>query len=172
MDDDFIFESFVIPQGDTHPAILFEELTELEEHAHFKEFSIRVGFLLRVEPKLKAGRHVLGQAMLPTVQGELKPLFEQLLFTWLGAPVQFLIILDRDFWLEADDITRMALLEHEMCHIKQELNKEGDLKFDRDGNPCFGLVGHDIEEFNYIVRKYGAWKSDIASFISAAEQYR
>jgi hypothetical protein len=172
-DDDFIFESFQLPvEGDpADPRPLFDELIELEEHVHFKEYSIRVGFLLRVEAKVKAGRHVLGQAMLPTVQGELKPLFEQLLFQWLGRPVQFLIILDRDYWLEADDITRMALLEHEMMHIKQELNKEGDLKFDRDGNPCFGLVGHDLEEFNYIVRKYGSWKGDISSFLAAASEH-
>jgi hypothetical protein len=171
MDDDFIFEAYQIPEGDEHPAILFKELIELEEHQHFKEHDIAVGFLYRVEAKVKAGRQVLGQCMIPTVQGELKPLFEQLLFTWLGGPVQFLIVLDRDWWLENDEFSRMALLEHEMCHVKQELNKDGDLKFDRDGNPVFGIVGHDVEEFNYIVRKYGAWKGDIAAFISAAEQH-
>jgi hypothetical protein len=55
-----------------------------------------------------------------------------------------------------------------MCHVKQEITKMGDLRFDMDGNPVYGLVAHDLEEFNYIVRKYGSWKPDIADFLAAA----
>lgn len=165
------FTHFVIPEGDAHPGTLFEELIELEEHKHFAEEEIAVEFLLRVAPKLKQGRRQLGMAIIPTVQGELKDLFTQLLVAWFGRAPQFLIVLDQEFWLEADDLTRRALLEHEMMHIKQEIGKDGELKFDMDGNPKFGIRGHDLEEFNYIVRKYGAWKSDIAEFIESAQQY-
>lgn len=171
MDDDDLLDltAYVIPEGDAHPAILFQELIELDEHRHFLDEEIPVEFLLRVAPKIKAGRQVLGTCMLPTVQGQLKDLFEQLLAQWFGRMPMFLIVLDQEFWMEADDVTRRALLEHEMCHVKQERNKDGDPKFDRDGNPVFGLVGHDLEEFNYIVRKYGAWKADIAEFLDAAK---
>lgn len=165
------FVHFVIPEGDAHPGALFHELIELEEHAHFLDEEIAVEFLLRVAPKLKHGRRQLGMAIIPTVQGELKDLFTQLLAHWFGRAPQFFIILDQEFWMEADDITRRALLEHEMMHIKQSLDKNGDPAFDQDGNPKFGIVGHDLEEFNYIVRKYGAWKSDIAEFLSAAGQH-
>jgi hypothetical protein len=170
-DDDDLFEltAYVIPEGDAHPGALFEELIELEEHAHFKEHEIAVEFLLRVGPKIKAGRQVLGQCALPVVQGEFRDLFQQLLAQWFGRLPMFLIILDQEFWLEADDTTRRALLEHEMCHVKQSLDKNGDPAFDKDGNPKFGLVGHDVEEFNYIVGKYGRWKSDIADFLDAAK---
>lgn len=168
IDDLDLTAAYVIPEGDAHPGALFAELIELDEHKHFKDEDIAVEFLLRVAPKRKAGRFVLGFCTLPTVQGELKSLFEQLLAQWFGRMPQFLIILDKDFWMEADDVTRLALLEHEMCHVKQETNDMGDPKFDRDGNPVFGIVAHDLEEFNYIVHKYGAWKSDIAAFLEAA----
>jgi hypothetical protein len=102
------------------------------------------------------------------VQGEFKDLFCQLLAHWFGRMPQFLIILDQEFWLEADDMTRRALLEHEMCHVRQSLDKNGDPAFDQDGNPKWGIVAHDLEEFNYIVRKYGSWKGDIAAFLEAA----
>ncbi len=59
-----------------------------------------------------------------------------------------------------------------MAHVKQEVTKDGELRFDRDGNPTFGIVGHDLEEFNYIVRKYGAWKGDIAEFLAASQQHK
>jgi hypothetical protein len=166
------FTYFVIPEGDAHPGALFEELIELDEHKHFADEEIAVEFLLRVAPKLKAGHQVLGQCIIPTVQGELKDLFTQLLAGWFGRCPQFLIVLDQEFWLEADDVTRRALLEHELCHVKQSLDKNGDPAFDQDGNPKFGIVGHDLEEFHYIVRKYGAWKGDIAQFLEAAEQHK
>lgn len=173
MDDDDLLEltAYVIPEGDAHPAILFQELIELDEHKHFLDEEIPVEFLYRVAPKVKAGRRVLGECMLPTVQGNLKSLFEQLLAQWLGRMPHFLIVLDQEFWMAADDITRRALLEHEMAHVKQEVTKDGELRFDRDGNPVFGIVGHDLEEFNYIVRKYGRWKNDIAAFLDSAEEH-
>lgn len=160
--------SYVMPEGEDHPCVLFEGLIELEEHKHFADEEIAVDFLFRVEEKIKGGRRVLGSAMLPTVQGNLKDLFEQLLAQLFGRMPDFLIVLDREFWMQADATTRAALLEHEMMHIKQERDKYGEPKFDMDGNPKFGLVAHDLEEFNYIVRKYGAWKPDIADFLEAA----
>ncbi len=169
MGDDDLLASYVIPDGDAHPIHLFTELIELDEHKHFKDAEIEVEFLLRVVPKVKAGRVTLGTAMLPTVQGLLKDLFEQLLAQWFGRMPMFLIVLDQEFWMEADDMTRRALLEHEMLHIKQDLDKYGAPAFDRDGNPKFGIVGHDLEEFNYIVAKYGRWKSDIGAFLDAAQ---
>lgn len=166
--DDDLLVSYIIPEADDHPIHLFNELIELEEHVHFRDEEIPVEFLLRVTPRVKAGRQVLGSVMVPTVQGLLKDLFEQLLGQFFGHMPLFLIVLDRDFWMEADEVTRRALLEHELMHVKQERDKEGDPKFDRDGNPVFGLVGHDVEEFNYIVRKYGAWSPDLVNFLEAA----
>lgn len=171
MNDDDLIASYVIPEGDAHPAPLFEQLIELDEHKHFADEEIAVEFLLRVHPKVKAGRLQLGAVMLPTVQGNLKDLFEQLLAAWFGRMPHFLIVLDQEFWMQADEVTRCALLEHEMMHVKQGRTKDGDLRFDRDGNAVFDIVAHDLEEFNYIVRKYGAWKSDIADFISAAADH-
>ncbi len=170
MTDDDVIISYVVPEGDDHPAPLYEELIDLEQHQHFRAEEIAVEFLFRVTPKVKAGRQILGSIMLPTVQGILKDLFDQLLGQFFGRPVEFLIILDRDFWLDADRNTRMALLEHELCHVRQELDKHGELRFDLDGNPVFGIVGHDVEEFKYIVAKYGAWNADLVEFFAAARK--
>ncbi len=160
--------AYNVPEGDAHPAIIFERLIDLPEHQHFRDDGIAVEFLYRIAPKIKAGKQQLGMMALPTVQGQFKDLFEQLLCQFFGRMPHFLCILDQEFWLAADQVTREALLEHELCHVRQEVTKTGELRFDQDGNPVYGIVGHDIEEFNYIVRKYGAWQPDIAAFISAA----
>jgi hypothetical protein len=168
-DDDLLdLTAYVIPEGDAHPGILFQELIELDEHAHFKEHEIPVEFLLRVGPKVKAGRRVLGQCALPVVQGEFRDLFQQLLAQWFGRLPMFLIILDQEFWTEASPREREALLFHELSHVKQSLDKNGDPAFDKDGNPKFGLVEHDITAFNAEVARYGAWHSGIADFLAAA----
>jgi len=170
-DDDLLaLTAYNIPEGDAHPAIIFERLIKLEQHQHFRDDDIAVEFLYRIAPKIKAGRQVLGMMALPTVQGQFKDLFEQLLAQWFGRMPHFLCVLDQEFWLAADQVTREALLEHEMCHVRQEITKTGELRFDQDGNPVYGIVGHDIEEFNYIVRKYGAWSDSITGFLEAAKK--
>ena len=45
-----------------------------------------------------------------------------------------------------------ALVAHELCH--GEMSDKGSLR----------VVKHDLEEFGFVVRKYGAWQQSIALF--------
>jgi len=45
-----------------------------------------------------------------------------------------------------------ALMAHELCH--GSMSERGALR----------VMKHDLEEFGFVVRKYGAWKEDIALF--------
>lgn len=148
------------------PREILNRLAKLPEHEHFKD--ITVEFLMREQPIYKAGKFTLGAVHLPTVQGKLKDLFDQMLATWFGEIPDFLIILDAGFWAESNDFQREALIYHEMCHVKQETNEFGDGRFDADGNPKYGLVTHDLEAFNAEVAKYGAWHPGIDTFLKAA----
>ena len=170
MDDDDLLAltAYNVPEGDDHPAIVFQRLIEEDPHTHFKDEEIAVDFLYRIAPKIKAGRIVLGTMMLPTVQGQLKDLFEQMLAQWLGRMPHFICIIDQEWWMQATPLQREALIFHELLHVQQERDRYGDPKYDRDGNPVFALVGHDVEAFNLEVERYGAWKDDIAAFIAAA----
>ena len=40
------------------------------------------------------------------------------------------------------------------------------------GEPILAIRGHDIEEFCCVVKRYGAWKSDVAAFLQAAGEHR
>ena len=57
---------------------------------------------------------------------------------------------------------REALIEHVLCHI--------DKDWDKEGNPKYSLVGHDLEEFSAVVQRHGMWMNDIKSFMLAAQQ--
>lgn len=169
---DDLTSAFVVPEGNNHPAIIFERLLTHAEHKHIRENEITVEFLFRAEPKSKGGKSVLGSVHLPTCQGVLRDLFEWLLAKHCGYMPHFLCVLDLGFWESVDPNIREALLWHEMCHIKQDLDQYGAPKFNKQtGEPTYGLVEHDITAFNSEVERYGSWSPDIEDFLQAARRH-
>lgn len=168
--DDDLLEAFAVPaEGPEHPAVIAERLMNEPEHAHLRENEIRIEYLFRNESKSKGGKMVLGSVHEPTCQGELRPLFEWMLGRLFGEMPDYVIILDKGFWDGVTPQTREALLYHELCHVKQAVDEYGMPRFNRQtGEPIYRLVAHDLEEFNAVVAKYGAWSPDIADFIAAA----
>lgn len=168
--EDELLEAFSIPaEGAAHPATIAERLMADPEHKHLRENEIRIEYLFRHESKMKGGRVVLGSVHEPNCQGEMRSLFEWMLGRLFGSLPDYVIILDHGFWESVTLQTREALLFHELCHVKQALDEYGGLKFNKQtGLPIYRLVSHDIEEFNAVVAKFGAWSPDIADFIAAA----
>jgi hypothetical protein len=164
---------FVIPENDDrHPAVIYERLRNAcEEHKHLLEYSPDVAFLLRQGEHMKQGRRVLGTCYMPRVNGELSKLFDWILEKLLGYVPTFLFVLEEDFWRDASDHEREILVFHEMLHASQALDEYGAPRFNRmSGEPIWAIRGHDIEEFNAVVARYGAWSPDVVAFIAAARQ--
>src|SRR5260221_7152543 len=92
---------FTVPEDDElHPIKFYEHVVEAcTEHEHLREHKPSVAFLLRNDERIKAGRKILGTVYLPSVQGELRPMFDWLLEEKLGYLPTFLMVLDRDWWL-------------------------------------------------------------------------
>lgn len=55
-------------------------------------------------------------------------------------------------WARLDAASQEALVAHELCH--GSMSDKGALR----------VVKHDLEEFGFVVRKYGAWQENIALF--------
>lgn len=55
-------------------------------------------------------------------------------------------------WARLDAAGQEALVAHELCH--GSMSDKGALR----------VVKHDLEEFGFVVRKYGAWQESIALF--------
>ena len=53
------------------------------------------------------------------------------------------------------DAHRDALMDHELCHIKVELDKNGDPRKDDRGMICIRMARHDCEEFEAIIERHG-----------------
>lgn len=69
----------------------------------------------------------------------------------------FLIMFDVTAWMEhADDPEwQVALVDHELCHIVEKADEDGELMGE------FVLAPHDVEEFTAIVQRRGLWEASL-----------
>ena len=73
----------------------------------------------------------------------------------------FLIEMSSDLWSKLDDDRKKILMLHELLHIDISTHpKSGDL--------IFKIKDHDIQDFRYVVKKYGPdWISDLNTINSS-----
>lgn len=106
-------------------------------HPHLQD--ARIGLLFRAPTPISMGRPVLGKASLVTARW--RPLLRE--------DLDFIIWLSSDYWhYDLDESQRRALLDHELNHCAGHLDE-------------WKMRGHDIEEFNIIIRRYGHWSPAI-----------
>lgn len=144
------------------------------DHDHLIDaMDYQIGFLWVSGSYIKAGRQILGQTEEVAFRCNVwqKARLEQQMREWFGFTYpDYLISLDADYCRVCSDINFCALVEHELYHISQELDKFGDPKFKKDtGLPSLTIKGHDVEEFCGVVRRYGA-NSEVQRLIDAAKQ--
>lgn len=126
------------------------------EHEHL--LTAKIGFLFTDTPATRKGKHIMGQAEMPSqMSGSpwAKARALQQYCDWFGEPQDFIITLYAPYVLQAAPIEQMALLEHELYHCGHVHDSQGIPKFKQDGSPVFGIRGHDVEEFVGVARRYG-----------------
>jgi len=139
-------------------ATVLNQESELYNVDHVHLTAAAIGFLWTNCPNKRQMKRVAGEAEIPNPKGGSwqKARAEKQLIDWFGAIPDFLITLDVGFVAECEPIEFLALLEHELYHCGHAVDAFGFPKFRRSGRPVFGIRGHDIEEFNGVVRRYGA----------------
>ena len=118
--------------------VLTEELIA-EFHPNLAQY--RIGVISWEGSRSSGGKEILGKA--GKVPPKMKPLLSD-------DDLDGLIELSGDFWFNiATDTQKRALIDHELCHLRHD-DKKGLV-----------VVGHDIEEFNEIIRRYGSWMPEM-----------
>lgn len=170
-ENDVTFHDYMVVDGqpnDRDPRVFAAKVLDFPEHEDISNGGANIDWLFRTSEKIKAGRRVLGTCYVkPKVQGDLSPLFDDLLTRLLGRIPDFLIVLDLAYWNEASPLQREILCHHEILHASQAKDLFGAPKFDRDGLPVWALRAHDLEEFNDVVRRYGVHSEDVEAFLHA-----
>jgi hypothetical protein len=129
----------------------------------------RLGCLWTAAENRKHQRTIIAQAeiMPPMAMGKWqKARAEQQIQDWFGEVPDFLLTFTTGM-AEYDDATFCAVVEHELHHCGQEVDRYGAPRFQQDGSPKFGLVGHDIEEFVGVVERYGATATQLEAMRAA-----
>jgi Putative phage metallopeptidase len=67
-----------------------------------------------------------------------------------------LIMVAHGRWQSLTDAQRVALIDHELCHVVCVTNEDGET------HPK--IIGHDVEEFHAIIHRHGDWKGEVAGF--------
>lgn len=111
-------------------------IPQLHKHLH----GALIGYVFREE---MAGRNRVVLAKASKAGGAL---------AWLTG-YDFLISFNFKAWLDLDLGARCALVDHELSHFEYDLD-----------TGSYFVVGHDLEEFHAIVRRWGFWKPDLVSF--------
>jgi hypothetical protein len=161
---------FTVPEpGEYQPREIADRLVAgLEEFAHLRLGQPAIMILFRCTPRVRAGRRVLGETCLPRFMGALSAVGTWLLAKACGGTVpDFLILIDAAWWGCADPQERVALIHHELKHCGHARDRDGEPRFDDDGQPIWAIEAHDIAEFQDTVRRYGAWSPNIAPFAAA-----
>lgn len=167
-DDDL--PPFSLPPDDVEA--IAARVLAMPEHEHLVDHDVPIGWLMRSDPKHKGNKVELGSVhdVKAMFQGGFKDLGLQLLQGMLGHLPDFLVVLNSEFWKQATEAEKTALVFHELAHVQQAIDRFGAPRFDRDGLPVFKVVEHDVTAFNSEVARFGAWTPDLRAFVAAAQR--
>lgn len=137
-----------------------EELAQpiIEQH-HRHLVNARVLFVFTDEAMKSNGRRVLAKASKVTGFARFlsEATDEEPDFVGNRRPADFRILISKPYWDEMGEDKRIALLDHELCHLVRRDDK-------------WALREHTVEEFAEIVERHGLWKSDLEAFGRTVQQ--
>ncbi|HYQ69657.1 putative metallopeptidase [Actinophytocola sp.] len=135
-----------------------------KHHEHLNRHDVRVRCLFRDPAARSHGRLVYGKAS--KVSGRTAYLVGLEHNDRLDddGPVDFFLIeIAYDPWQGLTERQRIALVDHELCHLEVELPE------DSDKDRTLSLRGHDLEEFTEVVKRHGLWRPSVAEFTQVAK---
>lgn len=81
------------------------------------------------------------------------------------------LILNEEHWRVLEPPQRLALVDHELCHLAPSLDPVTlDQREDAHGRKLWRIRKHDLEEFRGTVERNGLYLADIADFVRAAHE--
>ena len=136
-----------------------------ETFEHLEEGNL--GYLLTDEELKTAGKYIAGFACIPQVQSKQRNIYTWAVELAFGFMPDALVVIQEDTWKEYPEESKVALIYHELRHVIHEHSQSGKPKYTTDGQPVYGIVGHDVEEFQDVTEIFGAWDLGLACMKSA-----
>jgi len=130
-------------------------------HQHLIDFDVRIEYVfIDKTPKAK-GREVWGTCR------KISNLNAFLANGQDGSDPFFVITISEPVWEVLPPKSKVALVDHELCHAWAEAQQDEETDGSEDVVKL-SLRPHDLEEFSCVVRRHGLWRDDIQAFVDAA----
>jgi len=130
-------------------------------HQHLIDFDVRIEYVfIDKTPKAK-GREVWGTCR------KISNLNAFLANGQDGSDPFFVITISEPVWEVLPPKSKIALVDHELCHAWAEAQQDEETDGSEDVVKL-SLRPHDLEEFSCVVRRHGLWRDDIQAFVDAA----
>lgn len=145
-----------------------------EDHRVIEDWEPRIGWLWMPDALQRKGKRIAGTAQLarPTGDAWRQAEREEQLERWFGHVPDFVIRIDAPLyahWVRSGrPELALRVVDHELYHCRQEVDRWGADRFLKDGSPVWGMRGHDVEEFVGVVRRYGAAAAGVTELVQAA----
>lgn len=124
--------------------------------------TVRVECVFRSEPAVKAGKVTWATARKVTGLNAWLAMWRDGAGLEADAEEFFVIEVAKPVWLAMKPEQREPLIFHELCHCHAEEDENGQTRLT--------LLGHDLEEFTEVVKRYGLWREDVEQFLKATKQ--
>lgn len=104
-----------------------------------------------------------GDNSVDTTVTEMKRVAETLSASAQANPHDYFVIeIAQEAWRFLSDTQKIALVDHELCHLTTDYNDAGER--------VLAIAPHDVEEFAEVVKRHGLWSGDVKAFINQATQ--
>jgi hypothetical protein len=136
---------------------------EIMERHHPHLLGLRVTFVFMDKTPKTKGRDVWGRAK--KVSGLPAFLSNSDDPKGYGLAEDFFVVeISEEVWERLSASGRAALIDHELSHCTIEMDEE-------TGASKLAIVGHDVTEFEAVLRRRGLWNESVKAFVEAgAEQ--
>lgn len=133
-----------------------EEVQKIADHLiatyHPELASAKFRYIFKDKASKKSGKPVMGTV---------KKMSDLMIFL---IEADFMMEIPTEVWNELDNTKRTALVDHllERCQGEEDEENGGAMKWK--------VREPDVHEFNSILRRYGAWTSELVEFSSVAKE--
>lgn len=123
-------------------------------HPHLK--ILNIAYVFREEASVSNGKVIAGQCTKVDPRN------------WTLHKRDIIIEIAKDVWAEALPTFQAALMDHELSHVGIDMNEDGTPKMDDlTGRVMVRVKPHDIEEFDGVLERHGAYHKDLRRFLDA-----
>jgi len=84
--------------------------------------------------------------------------------------IEWILCVNEIVWDGMSQEQRLALLDHELCHIEWDTDATGMRKVDKRGRPVWARADYDFKGFAGVIQRHGLWSPNTRRFFESTKK--